>query len=768
MKKITAFLFTLLTPFIAFGADSLVSQSLQLFDYPQYSGTPDPQHIRFGFYSNPEKLSKSFDLQEHGLIKTGYKIWHVLPYSSAHRAGLKPGDVVFALDGLPLKNDLASGDDYMDIYLYDKEPNSFVTLKILRDGNYLDVPVKLIPLETVKTKTPQAPFEAVEKKSWLRGILDESKLGGRLDTINMKMTKLPDYNFSRVSFSDKPNPWQTDAWTYLCRQPTHVGAYSRAIKNDIWRGWNEGRLGGILDMTAKHTPVEKPNPRRVNKPESIEELNEYLAAVQSALDSAYRNMPGGSPATAVSALERLVDLKGGFFSESYVKKVFSEAAKFDLKLAIEAAKLLCELVDKNWAAEFADQAKGKKTSSGKKYDVEGEILARWKSPAGECVIGGDGYNIYRGDFALIIDVGGADLYDFYEPRPGSFRLTLDLDGDDVYRGDRRSQGAGVGGAEVLADFAGDDVYRAESYSQGSGLLGVGVLYDESGDDFYSSSWASQGAGFLGIGILLDVDGKDRYDARAYSQAFGYVGGFGALLDAAGNDIYRAGWKKIDDRDQPHRAHLSMAQGFGYGYRPWTTGISAHGGIGLLSDAAGDDVYNADYFAQGGGYWQGVGILHDGEGSDRYTAGQYSQGSGIHLSFGALLDDSGDDLYDAYSRHQQGAAHDYSAGCLEDLDGKDTYRGYELSQGSAFYVSFAYLLDASGDDLYICKESDKELSQAGANWVEMRKAGGLGIIADFGKGDDFYTDNRAKAGEYILKSKIGILFDDGERIKNIIK
>ncbi|MBI5325252.1 MAG: hypothetical protein HZB41_08285, partial [Ignavibacteriae bacterium] len=295
----------------------------------------------------------------------------------------------------------------------------------------------------------------------------------------------------------------------------------------------------------------------------------------------------------------------------------------------------------------------------------------------------------------------------------------------------------------------------------AGLLGGGILVDFEGDDLYSSHWCSQGAACLGIGLLFDASGNDNYIADLYSQGFGYIKGIGVLMDFTGNDSYKAGWKVPDSRD-PKRAHLSMSQGFGFGMRPWSFGLGAEGGIGILTDYNGHDVYNADFFSQGGSYWYSLGILHDRNGCDRYTAGQYSQGSGIHLSFGALLDDEGNDMYDAYAGLEQGNAHDWSAGCLEDLEGDDTYRGFGSSQGSALTVAFAYLFDKQGNDMYIMNKNDTTYSQGGGRQQPTRKAGSLGILLDLGNGNDTYTDPRINEGILLLKGQKGIVFDEGKK------
>jgi hypothetical protein len=107
-----------------------------------------------------------------------------------------------------------------------------------------------------------------------------------------------------------------------------------------------------------------------------------------------------------------------------------------------------------------------------------------------------------------------------------------------------------------------------------------------------------------------------------------------------------------------------------------------GGIGLLIDKKGDDVYLADYFAQGASYYYGLGILDDRAGDDRYLSGRYSQGAGIHNSIGVLIDRGGSDFYYASFGVGQGMGHDYGVGFLEDDAGENRFRGGSLVQGAS--------------------------------------------------------------------------------------
>src|SRR3990172_7212351 len=73
-------------------------------------------------------------------------------------------------------------------------------------------------------------------------------------------------------------------------------------------------------------------------------------------------------------------------------------------------------------------------------------------------------------------------------------------------------------------------------------------------------------------------------------------GLAALIDGGGNDQYLSRPAFVDDLR--YRDHfLSLSQGFSTGFSP-----RHPGGIGALWDRGGEDLYAADIFAQGSGYW----------------------------------------------------------------------------------------------------------------------------------------------------------------------
>ncbi len=762
-------------------ADSLMRVSLSMFDLPPFvwGGQPDPLRPRLGVYVNaiPDDSMALIPGVQAG--ERPVRVWHVMPHWLADDGGMLIGDLIVSLNGHPIGDTVYQYDDYLNMTVRGMSPGDTARFRIVRAGVARDLMVPVRAPERAPMPVPPAPagLGPVVEQSWLARTLEQTNLTERARTIQKQMCVVADQDFCTVPFTQRRSPWRLNAVTYLHHNPTRIGAFARQVCTDIWGSVERNGIAGAVATAASGLDVSLPTvaPEPI-LPASMSTLRNRCTAVANELHEAFRAIryPLDS---LVRGLSGLLDIDSNWEAgldtvkdpvrhrelriaeEKRMAALLGAADGLDRISLFQAGALLAGLADSSWLVAFVRSLPPIRSSVPVAVPgVEGTVLQVTSTPFGRIVIGGPGHNRYTGDFAVIIDVGGDDLYQLPPVGMGGFRYVGDVAGNDFYNTTATGQAAGLGAVDVLFDLAGDDTYRAGHFSQGAGLLGVGVLVDHAGNDVYDARWCSQGAAFLGIGLLCDRAGDDQYTSQVYSQGFGYARGFGAILEFEGNDAYRAGWK-IPDSRYPNRAYLAMSQGFGFGMRPWGTGIGTDGGIGVLTDRTGDDVYASDYFSQGGSYWYALGILHDGAGADRYTAGQYSQGSGIHLSFGALLDDAGDDMYDAYAGLEQGNAHDWSAGCLEDASGNDTYRGSNSSQGSALTVSFAWLLDAAGDDMYYAKLSDSALSQGGGNANRVRGSGSIGLLIDRGSGADYVTEPRVVPGTPVVKGN-GIVFDDG--------
>lgn len=371
----------------------------------------------------------------------------------------------------------------------------------------------------------------------------------------------------------------------------------------------------------------------------------------------------------------------------------------------------------------------------------------WKTNLGDIVIfGSDDESRQKielpGNYFLIINTSGSYTYEITpvsEIRDGlkfipPVQVMIDVSGDDVYlAGKDPSFGGSYLNYNFLVDLSGDDIYNNATgfWSFGSGLFGVGVLWDLSGDDKFDSELSGLGLGCGGIGMLMDDSGNDSYKSYFLSQGAGLSYGFGMLLDHDGNDYYELNDSRIIFPSSQTPDHqLSMGQGCGIGFRrdavqeKWDVekdaaefyGVSLPGGVGMLWDGAGDDIYSAGVFAQGAGFWGGGGYLMDAAGNDKYNAVWYAQGSSAHYSVGSLLDLDGDDTYTGLMTMCAGAANDFSAGVHYDAAGKDQYSAQGNSLGAGYNNGIGIFINRKGDDTYKF-DSGRGLGQA---WVTYDK------------------------------------------------
>ena len=280
------------------------------------------------------------------------------------------------------------------------------------------------------------------------------------------------------------------------------------------------------------------------------------------------------------------------------------------------------------------------------------------------------------------------------------QTTINTGGDNVYKTDHQGLGSGYMGIGILIDMAGDDAYFSESYSQGSGFLGTGILLDMEGDDYYSSSITSQGSAGFGTGLLIDLDGNDVFKGGQYVQGSGWVEGYGAAISGGGSDRFITSAEFVDAIRYEDR-HLSLAQGMGMGHRPY-----ASGGIGLLLNAGGNNLYQTDIYGQGSAYWFSLGGLVDFGGNDEYLSHQYAQGAGVHMAFGALLDKGGDDHFKTHGV-SQGCGHDYAFGGFYSAGGDDDVVCAGLSQGAGNANGSALFLNGGGDNAYIARQHNTQ-------------------------------------------------------------
>lgn len=531
----------------------------------------------------------------------------------------------------------------------------------------------------------------------------------------------------------------------------------------------------VLHLKADNIDPKTTSFGETKKIMSIETLMNRMAAQITAagllVDDAFSDISLEEKTRLLELFPHAMDefFENGNLSDRDASYITASAKKIRMANLLKGLQELSNLFSDDFLAmirQAALKAPEIPVDHAKYPGLRGRFLMIRETPAGLMLIGGPGPNVYGTDASLIVDVGGDDLYMNNAGAPvyklhekGVVKIhhpvavVVDFKGDDRYinRG-FAAVASGFFGLGVILDKEGNDFYDGGRLSLGAAFFGMGCLMDLAGNDTYVSSEGGQGTAFFGAALLFDGQGDDLYQGAEYVQGVGGPIGFGKLFDARGNDHYRAGWK-YGSSYGTRGIYKGCSQGVGWGFRR-----HAAGGIGIVHDSAGDDVYEAGNFSQGTGYYLGLGALRDDTGNDVYMGSRYCQGSAAHQAAGVLLDFDGDDAYSGKIAANQGAAWDLSAACLVDYAGDDSYKAGDLSLGAGAENGMGMFFDGNGSDRY--DSPKKSLGFSGdLSYGGGRNAGNMGIFLDVGKGRDFFTGTDRKNGLFLVQGNLGIFLDE---------
>jgi hypothetical protein len=698
--------------------------------------------------------------------------------SGSDAAELQRGDVIVGIDGEQLQD----GDDGVQGWfrkkIADRALGDVIKLKIQRRTGIYEVPVTLYAYPRAKSWLEQHPETTATANttgsSLLQDLLAKEGLTYEFTKLLSAIRNETDKAVSPDLRNSDYNPFRLQEVNHVMNQPMDLPGAARRLSDRLALACNENEhnLGTLVRVAMDALDYTNIEPHQKDSVSPID-INAYLrrlvdaiahanaerTAVLSVLDkSEVEFIYATAPQLLEDDGEEVFGVDPETAKHQYedtLLRFFKLVMKLDLRRLMNASAEIADAIDPDALLKLnlGEFSASKLPNDWQVHDTHGVSIV--ETPAGRIVIGGTADNEYSDDAMLIIDFGGNDRY--YNHAGGStasipFSVVIDLAGDDIYSSAVSfSQGAGFLGGGFLVDLSGDDEYIATRYAQGAGLLGIGVLADLQGSDRYSAIAESQGAGVFGAGLLTEGEGDDQFSGKFFVQGAGYIKGIGAIVEIAGNDRYIAGGL-YPDRREPGKAYISDAQGFGYGMRPDNSFLGTSGGIGIISDAEGNDTYVADYFAQGASYWYALGILDDRKGNDRYVAGRYTQGAGIHASAGILMDVIGDDRYISDFGVSQGCGHDYGIGVLLDGGGNDRYIAGTLSQGAGNANGIGVLSDYGGDDQYVANDS----GQGWGNPEPTTTTGSFGLLFDTGGRDSYSLEG--KNGGVNYRSRWGIQFD----------
>ncbi len=564
----------------------------------------------------------------------------------------------------------------------------------------------------------------------------------------------------------------------LLRDPLRGPVEAEAFTRELHAGFRLATANGIrqslglarprMDLTANPAPNGWDTPRTGE--EAVEQVHKILLQAAAELARAIKPLEQAelsdlarnsySILTTGTSVGHTINSRGSGVRLCRLMGKMDRAAWFDL------AETLAQTADPALLAALAEYShQGGSTVSHP--GVDGDVVAVQETTAGTIIVGGKGNNVYRLEemkkVAAVIDLGGNDVY--LEGAVNISRpllIVIDLNGEDRYQGSQPGiQGGAILGGSVLVDVGGNDVYSARDVAQGSALVGVGMLIDLAGSDKYLGFRRVQGQAIGGVGLLLDREGQDDYRAAMWGQGFAGPWGFATIEDAAGHDHYYLGGYFYDSYPETP------------GYDGWGQGVSAgirgvaNGGVGVLLEGDGDDEYEFDYFAQGGGYWLGLGFARDFAGNDKRLGAtrnayngsartqqrfqRFGNGWACHYAVGFLIDDLGNDSYDG-SIMGTGFGWDLSAGFLLELDGNDQYLARVGGvQGQGAQASLGILYDFAGGDLY--NGTSQGYASGSITYHPYPTCGGnFSFVVDYGGTDQY--GSRAKNNSVSRRGSFG--------------
>ncbi len=527
---------------------------------------------------------------------------------------------------------------------------------------------------------------------------------------------------------------------YAMREPFAMPALSQRIAE------MPSDLPGALRHAAEWTDSDpgRGRPRPLRTGLSPEEHTQQIARVLKNADRQLQKAFEALTADDREFLAEELDEFGDAFRDDIMilrdtdrerverlKRFVELSQRVDRASLTKAALYLATLLD----SEYLDALQRDLVVDGKSWTGTTE------SEFGPIVIAGPGDDWHQNSAAVLIDLGGDDWYTCAAARP--FSVIIDVAGNDSYQATFPvAHGAGTLGVALLLDRGGDDRYITRRWSLGCGVLGVGVLIDDAGDDIYRGAAYSQAMAYCGTGLLIDRRGNDRYDAPRFAQALALPGGFAALLDESGDDEYYCKGRDLGAYGTP-----GVFAGWGQGCASGLRGL-ASGGIALLRDDAGDDVYEAGNFSQGGGYYFGWGCLVDRDGTDTYLGERYAQAFAAHQAIGFLDDAAGDDRYYVSRGVGQSCSWDQTITALLDHAGDDVYSGGGFGLCASAHNGFALMIDYAGRDTY---RQHNGSVRAGGN--DYHGGASLSLMLDLGgdtddyAGDTSHNNLTSHAGEH---------------------
>ncbi|MEW5692575.1 MAG: right-handed parallel beta-helix repeat-containing protein [Candidatus Hydrogenedentota bacterium] len=631
--------------------------------------------------------------------------------------------------------------------------NAFKFIVGNKNANFIDNTVNNEVIKVIPDRVEQARDEITRERQIIPSFITDTE--GINDALYYIMLKLADFNLDhRIEKSDIDLPVFLNLFSNTLNTGKYIKGFADKLSETVCISYKIDNILSI-DSLAPFRTMDATECREIKLPKKYPlELKNYINQIYQLTEMYYEEYN--------KVKSKLKDEEWDFINDK-IKHIFTVKRPLSLTLKEELRqkdeddkeelklKMLFEKIDltKLQIIGYNIIRIAEKIKEIDFSKINNKTNFNKKTPFGEIRICTEDNNPHlNSDCFILIDISGDDVYknniaNSNENKPVS--LYFDLKGNDNYTSDNNFDIASAYfGISYIYDKEGNDRYVAKNNSIAAAYFGMSIIDDNSGDDYYECNNYGISSAMFGVSILQDLNGNDVYKAGTYCQGFGLTKGYGIIFDREGSDNYLSGNTMADAiRNEAHS--ITMSQGFGYGIRPHISG-----GLGLIIDKSGNDLYKSDVFGQGGAYFLSIGGLIDYSGDDDYISYSYSQGAGVHLGIGALIDIAGNDEYTSHNV-SQGMGLDMSFGLLCDLSGDDFYKIHDFGQAAGYANGIGLLIEESGNDAYFAYGKD---TGYGEYFID-REFGSIGIFYDK-SGDDTYQ--RAKNNSIQRKDRYGLFYD----------
>jgi len=374
-----------------------------------------------GIYLSSRNVEQStFPCKENTFVQ----VEGVIDGTPAEKAGLKEGDVILSLGGEPT---CSTGENVIASFraIVEKQPiDSIVGLDVLRNDQRLTTTARIsaMPRHVQREAAHQETGQCPDRHSMLGNALHAQGVYARYSKITDGLYENSNAVHNPGSADEKEShPLQLSEATYMMRHPLSAGEVSRELTQKLvmplhGKDWS---MGSVIHEAARLIDLEV---RQTERPTEIS-FPALLRIMEETKNNAERALSNLTKEEKTMLQEKALNP----WDDNTWNDVLKIAMKVNRAQLLEAFSPLLSFLTRDNLSLLKEDLINRFGQN------RGPVLYEAMTPMGKVLVGGSGPNVYGEDAALILDLGGDDLYlnNAGGTRPGiPVALVIDWGGSD--------------------------------------------------------------------------------------------------------------------------------------------------------------------------------------------------------------------------------------------------------------------------------------------------------------------------------------------------